>query len=109
MGNTVLQTVGIGLNDLSVLQEAKSLNMSVWILSSGTASLLDLLCQAPRTAITLNPQPPRDGQDIVGSRIRHSFAAPQGACPTFPESAPVEGLKIIRLIAALIVVGRFHK
>ena len=43
--------------------------MSVWILESGTARLLDLLSQLPGLAVTLNPQTVRDRQRVGGRLV----------------------------------------
>jgi len=68
--------------------------MSLWILESGTARLLNLFGKTPRLQITFNPQAVCDRQSVGGRRVGYGFTAPQRGAPEFLKGSTVKDHKI---------------
>lgn len=63
--------------------------MSVWILDSGTAGLLDLFRQAARVEITFDPQRTGNDESVVGLGIVQQAFVPQRLRAEFREGPPI--------------------
>src|SRR5258708_33711002 len=72
--------------------------MSVWILESGTARLLNLFRQAPCLMVAFNPQTMGNRQRIGGRGAGKGDAPPQRARPEFFKRTPVKDPVILRFL-----------